>query len=143
VNGAAFAPLCLELLAQGTPIRFRASGSSMAPTIRDGELLHVVPLAGAVRMGCVVLYECGGRLTAHRVRRRDGETLVCQGDGWQCRPERVPLSAVRGVVVAAGDDDRGVTRKPFAFCRFLRRLRASVNDKVFGRRPGQLGGVSG
>jgi signal peptidase I len=85
-SSAAFAELSAEILRAGRAVRFRARGASMAPLVRDGDVVLVRPVdPRAVRVGDVVL--CAdepGRLLLHRVIRRragrGGVRLVVQGD---------------------------------------------------------------
>ena len=70
-----------DLLERGLAVRFRARGDSMHPTIRCGELLHVVPIDAAdVARGDVVLARHPRGLTAHRIVRVDGARIVTRGD---------------------------------------------------------------
>ena len=58
------------LLATGHAARFRATGDSMYPTIRDGDCLHVVPCeTSRLRRGDVILAASERGLTAHRIVR--------------------------------------------------------------------------
>ena len=60
--------LTTELLSQGTTVRFRPSGRSMYPSIREGELVTVEPVvASEVTLGDIVLYRSRRGLIAHRV----------------------------------------------------------------------------
>ncbi len=60
--------LTTELLSQGTTVRFRPSGRSMYPSIREGELVTVEPVvASDVTLGDIVLYRSQRGLIAHRV----------------------------------------------------------------------------
>ena len=60
--------LTTELLSQGTTVRFRPSGRSMYPSIREGELITVEPVvARDVKPGDIVLYRSERGLIAHRV----------------------------------------------------------------------------
>ena len=57
-----------DALTTGALVRFRAEGSSMYPTIRDGEAITVAPVAAAdVVRGDVLLCRHGTRVLAHRV----------------------------------------------------------------------------
>jgi hypothetical protein len=70
-----------DLLARGVPVRFRARGDSMHPTIRCGEHLRVVPVEAAeVAVGDVVLARHKRGLTAHRVVWIDGARIITRGD---------------------------------------------------------------
>ena len=46
LSGAAMLGLLEGVLSRGVPFRFRAGGSSMAPFIRDGDVISVSPLRG-------------------------------------------------------------------------------------------------
>ena len=60
--------LTTELLSRGTTVRFRPSGRSMYPSIREGELITVEPVvASDVTLGDIVLYRSERGLIAHRV----------------------------------------------------------------------------
>ncbi len=60
--------LTTELLSRGTTVRFRPSGRSMYPSIREGELITVEPVvASDVTLGDIVLYRSQRGLIAHRV----------------------------------------------------------------------------
>ncbi len=84
---ALFADTCVELLARGGAVRFRAEGSSMAPAIRHGDVVTIAPIRPeAVRRGGIVLARRPGGLLVHRVvavrRRADGRRdFVLRGDG--------------------------------------------------------------
>ncbi len=60
--------LTAELLSRGTTVRFRPSGRSMYPSIREGELITVEPVvASDVTPGDIILYRSERGLLAHRV----------------------------------------------------------------------------
>ena len=60
--------LTTELLSQGTTVRFRPSGRSMYPSIREGEVITVEPVrASDVKLADIVLYRSERGLIAHRV----------------------------------------------------------------------------
>src|ERR1051325_3732780 len=63
-----FAEASIELLRSGYTIRFTATGQSMHPTIRDGEVIIVKPLtASDIKLSDVVLYHADRGMIAHRV----------------------------------------------------------------------------
>src|SRR5439155_25625482 len=76
----AFTTVIESLLARGCSVRFRASGGSMHPTIRAGDILILAPIDPTeLRKGTVVLARQSGRLVAHRiadVTKCDGGTRV-------------------------------------------------------------------
>jgi len=60
--------LTAELLSRGTRVRFRPTGRSMYPSIREGELITVEPVVPSdVKLGDIVLYRSQRGLIAHRV----------------------------------------------------------------------------
>ena len=63
-----FLELSIELLQRGLCIRFQANGWSMRPTIADGEIITVAPVAPSnVKVGDIILYHKGRKPIAHRV----------------------------------------------------------------------------
>ena len=99
-----FAKLSAELLGAGTTVRFEAHGASMAPLVRDGDVLAVRPAdPGSIRLGDLVLVtDEHGRPLVHRVIRRttgrEGIRFTVQGDQVS-RPDGViPAAQVYGRV---------------------------------------------
>ena len=71
------------VLAKNLPFRFCARGWSMAPFIRDGDVITVAPLKKALPgVGEVVAFvrPDGGNLVVHRVIARRGPAVRIQGD---------------------------------------------------------------
>ena len=65
-----FQEACEQLLHAGYAVRFRGGGTSMAPTIADGEMLSVAPARpDHLVCGDIVLCRRPGGLLAHRVAR--------------------------------------------------------------------------
>jgi hypothetical protein len=73
LNGAEFHDLARQILGSGNQLRFQARGQSMHPSIQDGDVLVVAPLAGKrIRCADVLLVDTGrSRLLAHRVIKID------------------------------------------------------------------------
>lgn len=93
-----------EGLASGRIVRFRATGTSMHPAIRNGESIAVAPVAAAdVAPGAVLLCRHDARLLAHRVvavATRDAErTFELRGDTLGASDRVVGERAVVGRVV--------------------------------------------
>lgn len=83
LSGDALLDLMAAVLARGVPFRFRARGWSMAPFIRDGDVITVAPLGRAApRVGEVVAFVRpeGGNLVVHRVVALRGASVAIQGD---------------------------------------------------------------
>ena len=100
----AFTTVIESLLARGCSVRFRASGGSMHPTIRAGDILILAPIDPTeLRKGTVVLARQSGRLVAHRiadVTKCDGGTRVLlRGDALSACAPAVSADAVLATVV--------------------------------------------
>lgn len=128
----AFSSLCADLLQSGQPVSFRASGSSMVPTLRAGDLVTVVPVGVAdIRPGDVLLYATARGLTAHRVLRTlpgdSHRTFRTRGDAPGSTEEQVEASQVLGRVESLrrnGRDRRLRRRLALPLLTITRRLRA-------------------
>jgi hypothetical protein len=126
-----FASLSAELLRAGKSIVFRAFGRSMRPFVRDGDALHVAPVAPeTIRRGSIVLYiGRQGRAVAHRVLDRSVYAgrccLLVRGDSSSGPCERVSAKRVLGVVTKV---QRGFLVRPVRHTaeRWLALARAHV-----------------
>jgi len=100
-----FERLSADILARGGSFDFEAHGHSMAPAIRDGDVLTLEPARGeAVRAGDVVLYrDLRSQPVVHRVAERqvrDGRVvLTIRGDAAPGAAEQVAAERVLGRVV--------------------------------------------
>jgi signal peptidase len=99
-----FGAVIEQALTNGTMVRFRAEGSSMYPTIRDGEAITIAPVsAEEIVRGDVLLYRHGTRVLAHRLvgmtRCGTEHVFVLRGDAKACCDAPVEASAVVGKVV--------------------------------------------
>lgn len=103
---AAFAELGSEILRAGSALRFRAHGSSMAPLVRDRDVLLIRPAEPcSVRLGDVVLCSSEpGRVVVHRVVRRvaapHGTRFTVQGDAVLWPDGTIPAAQIHGRVTA-------------------------------------------
>ena len=115
VDTSAFLEVTKRLLSSGCRVRFRATGTSMHPTIRDGEMLDVECVdVSSVRQGDVLLYLHGRRPIVHRVVQiyREGSAisgfLLC-GDGkTACDAPIEPHQVLGRVIVPAKPFSRWV-----------------------------------
>lgn len=93
-------------MAEGISVRFRAGGRSMTPTIEDGEVLIVAPVAAPdVEVADVVLCQTRSRAVAHRVLSIGGDAaraprLTLCGDAALEIDSPVTAEQVRGRVIA-------------------------------------------
>jgi signal peptidase I len=104
-DGGLFFALTEQLLAEGYSVRFRAEGTSMLPTIGDGDTITIAPGDGrTIQPGDIVLYRLGDRALAHRiVEVRDdpsfGLVLVPQGDGKSATDAPITPGQIIGKIV--------------------------------------------
>jgi len=92
------------VLEHGGMISFIATGSSMWPHVRDGDLVTATPIASdriPKRGWIIIFFSSGGSIAVHRVlgRNQDG-TLKVRGDAITGSRERVPPESVLGRIVA-------------------------------------------
>jgi hypothetical protein len=83
LSGPVLLDLMRAVLARGVPFRFCARGWSMAPFIRDGDVITVSPFRHTLpRVGEVVAFvrPGTGSLVVHRVVARRGAVSFIQGD---------------------------------------------------------------
>lgn len=102
LSGKALIELMRAVHAKGRPFRFRAGGHSMAPFIRDGDVICLAPLtarepgAGDV---AAFIHPGTGRLCVHRVLSVKGNRYLIRGDNLPEKPDgRVPREAILGRV---------------------------------------------
>lgn len=101
-----------EALKSGRRVRFRATGGSMRPAIREGDILLVAPARPEeLAPGDIVLSRVGRKLTAHRLvevlraqapEGREGGVLrvVCRGDAVSAPDLPLAPSHILGRVIA-------------------------------------------
>jgi hypothetical protein len=110
-----FCAVVQSLLDEGLSVRFRASGRSMLPALRDGECLIVAPTRPAeVVVGDVVLCDTWRGPVAHRVssveRLADGERRFhLRGDASLEGDGPVAARQIRGRIVGVERDGRRVS----------------------------------
>lgn len=97
-----FSEVVAGALAQGESVLLRVQGVSMLPWLREGEKVRILPATGRrLRRGDIALFwRAPGHPILHRVVRVPQEDggYECLGDSETGLPERVPVSAVIGVV---------------------------------------------
>src|SRR5262245_12705213 len=108
-----FTDVMEHALASGTLVRFRAEGSSMHPTIRDGEVIVAAPVSVAeVVRGDVLVCRHRGRVLAHRLVSIDGEgsrrRFVLRGDSQQSSDVFVDADDIVARIVAVRRRGRSI-----------------------------------
>ncbi len=114
LSGHALAELCREILGRRATFRFRAKGSSMAPFIREGDVLTVAAWDDrAPRRGDVAAfaYPGVGKLAVHRIVRVGDDAAWLRGDNGGPREGPVDVVDVIGRVVRV---ERGGREAGFA-----------------------------
>ncbi len=102
LSGKALIELMQAIHAKGMPVRFSAGGCSMAPFIRDGDIISVSPPSShPPGMGDVVafLHPETKFLCVHRVLSRNKGALLIQGDNSPGKPDGIiSMEAIMGRV---------------------------------------------
>lgn len=101
--GGPFSGLVAEILGKGSAVRLRAKGGSMAPFIKDGDVIVIAPLGGkAPRIGDVAAFVHPGlyRLAVHRIVAGTAEGFVMRGDNCGEPDGEVVAAAVLGRVAS-------------------------------------------
>jgi signal peptidase I len=111
-----FQDVIADALASGNRIRFRAAGTSMLPTIRDGDLITIAPVApNEIVAGDVLLCRHGDRLFAHRLvavtRQGPERMLELRGD---CNTDADAIVSERAIVAKVIDVSRNGRVIPLA-----------------------------
>ncbi|MDB4980214.1 MAG: hypothetical protein JWM82_966 [Myxococcales bacterium] len=110
-----FSAVVQSLLDEGMSVRFRASGRSMLPALRDGECLIVAPARAAdVDIGDVLLCDTRRGPVAHRVssieRLADGERrFTLRGDASLESDAPIAARQMTGKIVSVERDGRAVS----------------------------------
>ena len=123
-NGLFFA-MAEEGLREGRKVKLLLVGSSMEPTLRDGDKLTLAPATGPLKVGDVALFRCGGKHLLHRIVAIDRERLVMQGDNCYTS-ETAKEEDVVGVLCAV---ERGGVAVDVASEEWKRRSRGALGRK--------------
>lgn len=101
LSGESLAELMRTVLAHGKPFRFRASGLSMSPFIKDGDVVTIRPLGSTPpRTGDIAafLYPGTGRVAVHRIVREKSGRFSLKGDNVPDIDGSLPLDRILGTV---------------------------------------------
>jgi hypothetical protein len=102
LSGKSLIELMQAVHAKGLPFRFNAGGHSMAPFIRDGDVICVSPLASRMPgLGDVVAFVHPETklLCVHRVQSVNRDSFLVQGDNMPEKPDGIiPREAIVGRV---------------------------------------------
>jgi phage repressor protein C with HTH and peptisase S24 domain len=116
-----FEPTLRDVLAAGHTARFRASGDSMYPAIRNGDYLEIAPCqVSQLRLGDVILAMTERGLTAHRIVRIHGTRITMRGDNALRSDPSVGPEDVLGRVVNVATESATIMRWATVLVRRLR-----------------------
>ena len=112
LSGKELGELMRIKLQSGLPFRFQARGWSMAPFIRDHDVITLRALAGIkIQVGDIVAFirPESENLVVHRVIARQGESFLIQGDGAEGMSDGIiPSSNLIGIVTEIERNGRGI-----------------------------------
>jgi ribosomal protein S18 acetylase RimI-like enzyme len=103
--------LLRAMMERSLPLRIRVRGFSMTPTIRDDDVVTVVPMAGRdLQVGEVVAFVSPQteRLVLHRVVAREGAGWLLRGDNCRDSDGVVTAERILGSIVRVERDGRHV-----------------------------------
>ena len=107
-QSSAFSDVAQALASAGISFRFKAVGQSMYPTILNGEMLHVEPLAELhLKTGDIVLFKKKGGFKVHRIVRVDGDSFITCGDASLQTDGVVRRAQILGRVIAKECSETG------------------------------------
>ena len=147
LNPLHFLDLTTDLLSRGYGVRFKASGESMHPAIRDGEVITVKPVSpGEVKWGDILLYHSERGLIAHRVKsvkRQGGKPMVLLlcGDGAATCDDPVSAECILGKAVSVERHGRTVpltglrAKMARVAWMFLSQVRRTVRTRILSVAP--------
>jgi signal peptidase I len=121
--------LCKAILNKGAEFRFKASGFSMLPCIRSGDILTVSAFSGIpVKFADIVAFThpVTEKLIIHRVLYKKKDTYLIKGDNIYIVDGFIPLNNIIGRITKierGGKEIRlgmGLERAFFGFLSFMR-----------------------
>ncbi len=132
-----FLNISADLLKSGYGIEFHANGKSMYPTIRDGEMITVEPIAAPeIKPGDIILYRNQTGVVAHRVVYLEQSShghLLLRGDASNTFDAPIMPYQILGKVISTKRSGRKIAlnkRRP-NLVHFLRvRLRQMIQSVV-------------
>jgi signal peptidase I len=101
LSGAALIDLLSAVHEKGADFRFKATGRSMHPTIRDGDILTLSPLNGLRPASNDVVafhHPDTGNLVVHRIIGIASVTFEGRGDNSEESDGQIPISNIVGLV---------------------------------------------
>ena len=128
-----FPQLVIDLLRHGKSVRFRALGRSMYPTIREGDIITVAPVApNLVQRGDILLYRLEYGVVVHRLARIDRNRegifhYIFRSDTWNEWDAPVLAKQIFGKVIS-------VARSGNSIEVYSRKMKLRILAHVLGSR---------
>jgi len=111
LSGRGLVDLLRAVLNKGVPVRFQAKGFSMAPFIKNNDVVTISPLQGTQpSLGDIIAFahpETQG-LCIHRIVRKKGDLYVTKGDNRSDTEESVPIENILGSVTRVERDGKKI-----------------------------------
>lgn len=110
ISAIDFEQLANTLLETGNEVRFRASGRSMYPFIKDGDTITITPTnTKDLEKGNIAFYRNKeNKPTAHRIvgitKEYNKTIFLIRGDGYVAGNERIPAENIMGIVTKVERD---------------------------------------
>lgn len=112
LSGPAFVALLRAVLQKASSVRFQAKGFSMAPFIKNADVLTVCPLKHRLPgLGDIIAFvhkETGG-LCIHRIVGREKDFYITQGDNLSESAEHVTREDILGCVTRVERGSRSIS----------------------------------
>jgi len=111
LSGPALVELLRAVLDKGMPFRFQAKGASMSPFIKDGDVIIVSPLSGALpRRGDVVAFTHPQTqsLVVHRIVAKKGDCFIIKGDNTSNTGDLILKANILGCVTRVKRDGKKI-----------------------------------
>ena len=141
LSSGSLTELLSAVLAGGRSLRFRARGLSMAPFIKDGDIVTVAPFGSAgPRTGDIAafLHPATGKVAVHRIVRAEPGRFLLKGDNLEESDGAVPAERMLGLVTRVERNGAVVRAAPLGGAVVARMSRSGCLRKAVGaaRRAG-------
>jgi len=111
LSGRGLVDLLRAVLHKGVPVRFQAKGFSMAPFIKNNDVVTISPLQGTQpSLGDIIAFahpETQG-LCIHRIVRNKDGFFVTKGDNRSETEESVPIENILGSITRVERDGKKI-----------------------------------
>lgn len=100
ISNSALIEVIKGVMGKGASFRFKASGWSMSPFIRDGDILTLIPVKSGPSIGDVVAFinPANGKLIVHRLIGKRNGLYTFKGDNLKEIDGTMPYESILGKV---------------------------------------------